>query len=239
MASSGSEEYTDAPEQPRRDSLQLQVCPRNLLAVQRCSMLAQQPRTVQNSCCRLAPGLGAPHPESLQGKQRGPPAWKVGFQTWKPGSAQYDDVDAAMDMQLTTLYFFCNRPTVAALMAIGTDLGDAFKDPCASSSGPEQPGMRRLESTASFSDSEFDAPQGGALVDAAGGRALCDGQLQLPACPCGVQQVLPACQVLVCCLHADAESTLLHTHACTTTLQSAAALPHRSADECCTLPAHI
>ena len=95
-----------------------------------------------------------------QGKQRGTPAWKVDFQTWKPGSAHYDNVDAAMDMQLTTLYFFCNRPTVAALMGLGTDLGDAFKDPASPEAGAGQPDLRRLESSASLSESEYGAEGG-------------------------------------------------------------------------------
>ena len=61
-------------------------------------------------------------------------------------------------MELTTLYFFCNRPTVAAMMALGTDLGDAFKDPAAPEQ--QQPEVRQLESAPSLSESEADF-QGG------------------------------------------------------------------------------
>ena len=58
-------------------------------------------------------------------------------------------------MQLTTLYFFCNRPTIGALMGIGTDLSAALAHkpvdaPAASvgtetggSQGGEEPGEQR------------------------------------------------------------------------------------------------
>ena len=49
------------------------------------------------------------------------------FDTWKPGTPDYANVDTEVRMRLTTLFFFCNRPTVGALMALGGDLGDAFK----------------------------------------------------------------------------------------------------------------
>ena len=91
---------------------------------------------------------------AVQGKAAEAPAWKLDFQSWKPGSPQYANLDSALDMQLTTLYFFCNRPTVAALMAIGTDLGDAFKDPQAAAQ--QQAETRELQSAASMSESEFD-----------------------------------------------------------------------------------
>ena len=57
------------------------------------------------------------------------PSLTLDFQTWKPGSATYANVDAELSVRITALYFFGNRPTIGALMGIGGDLGDAFKDP--------------------------------------------------------------------------------------------------------------
>ena len=38
-------------------------------------------------------------------------------------------VDAEMRMRLKTLYFFANRPTIGALIALGSDMGAALKSP--------------------------------------------------------------------------------------------------------------
>ena len=35
---------------------------------------------------------------------------------------RYTGVDVELSLQLSTLLFFCHRPTVAALMVLGTDL---------------------------------------------------------------------------------------------------------------------
>ena len=88
------------------------------------------------------------------------------FESWKPGSAQYANLDSEMRMRLTTLFFFCNRPTVGALMALGGDLGDAFKADGApgSSAGDE----RALEATAESFASEADYEPG---VPSCGGVA--------------------------------------------------------------------
>ena len=43
----------------------------------------------------------------------------------RPGSKEYEGVDTALDVKLNTLFFFCNRPTVAALMAMGLDVSAA------------------------------------------------------------------------------------------------------------------
>ena len=68
---------------------------------------------------------------------------------------RYTSVDGELNMQLTTLYFFCNRPTIGALMGIGTDLSAALARkpvdaPAASvgtetggSQGEEEPGKQR------------------------------------------------------------------------------------------------
>ena len=51
------------------------------------------------------------------------------FETWKPESASYANVDAELRVRLTTLHFFGNRPTIGALMGLGKDLSLAFKKP--------------------------------------------------------------------------------------------------------------
>ena len=47
------------------------------------------------------------------------------FDTWQQGSEEYAGVDTELRMKLSMLYFFCNRPTLAALMAIGSDISTA------------------------------------------------------------------------------------------------------------------
>ena len=53
-------------------------------------------------------------------------AMTLDFATWQRGSEQYANVDAELTIRLTTLYFFCNRPTLGALMGIGEDISDAL-----------------------------------------------------------------------------------------------------------------
>lgn len=62
------------------------------------------------------------------------------FASWKPGSEQYANIDAEMKVRLTTLYFYLHRPTIGALMGIGTDLGDAFRSPDFAQSGTQTEG---------------------------------------------------------------------------------------------------
>lgn len=52
-------------------------------------------------------------------------AWTLDFQTWKTDSVDYKGVDADMSMKLTSFWFFCNRPTVGALIGLGTDMAAA------------------------------------------------------------------------------------------------------------------
>ena len=54
-------------------------------------------------------------------------AWQVDFSTWKVGDPRYVGVDTELTMALTTFWFFCNRPTVAALMGLGTDMAAAAR----------------------------------------------------------------------------------------------------------------
>lgn len=49
------------------------------------------------------------------------------FDTWTKTSSGYAGVDAEMRMRLKTVYFFANRPTIGALMGLGTDLAAAFR----------------------------------------------------------------------------------------------------------------
>eukprot|EP00884_Botryococcus_braunii_P010315 jgi/Botrbrau1/19285/Bobra.0073s0028.1 len=53
-------------------------------------------------------------------------AWALVLETWAPGHPQYTGVDSELRMTLTTLYFFCNRPTIGALIGVGIDTGAAF-----------------------------------------------------------------------------------------------------------------
>ena len=80
------------------------------------------------------------------------------FETWKPGSGDYANVDSELRMRLTTLFFFCNRPTLGALMAFGTDLGDAFKTPGGEDQEPgggeDDKALQGAESSASEADYE-------------------------------------------------------------------------------------
>lgn len=53
-------------------------------------------------------------------------AWILDFDSWAQGSSGYAGVDSEMRMRLKTLYFACNRPTIGALIALGSDFGAAF-----------------------------------------------------------------------------------------------------------------
>lgn len=45
------------------------------------------------------------------------------FAKYNPTSSNYTGLDVEVVLRLSTLVFYCNRPTVAALMVFGTDLG--------------------------------------------------------------------------------------------------------------------
>lgn len=49
----------------------------------------------------------------------------VTFMTRNPGSSQYDGVDTQMCVRMSKLEFFCNRPTLVALIGLGFDLSMA------------------------------------------------------------------------------------------------------------------
>jgi vacuolar protein sorting-associated protein 13A/C len=44
------------------------------------------------------------------------------FAQYSPSSSSYSGLDVEVALKLSTLVFYCNRPTVAALMVFGTDL---------------------------------------------------------------------------------------------------------------------
>lgn len=95
-------------------------------------------------------------------------AWTMHFETWQPESRDYADVDAELRMQLTTLYFFCNRPTLGALMGIGGDLSDAFKGPQSAAKGQTASGglaqPNEAEDESPFSDEASGGPRGAAAL---------------------------------------------------------------------------
>ena len=81
-----------------------------------------------------------------------PAAWELDFNIWRPTSPAYRGTDTELTMKLTTFWFFCNRPTVGALIGLSTDLaaatavakpGDASapaeKPAAAQEAAPQQP----------------------------------------------------------------------------------------------------
>ncbi|KAK9819963.1 hypothetical protein WJX72_004515 [[Myrmecia] bisecta] len=74
-------------------------------------------------------------------------AWTLDFETWKPTSPLYASIDSQLHMRLTTLFFFCNRPTIGALMAVGVDLGKAFKGDDAEDSQADSKSIASTDAT--------------------------------------------------------------------------------------------
>ena len=64
------------------------------------------------------------------------PAWQVELKLWKPEDPRYAGTDTAMSMKLTSFWFFCNRPTVAALIRLGTDMAAAARGADAAAAAP-------------------------------------------------------------------------------------------------------
>ena len=86
------------------------------------------------------PGTALRADSAQEGSGRTPVAWALDFETWARGSAEYAGVDSELRMRLTTLFFFLNRPTVAALMAVGSAMAAAVKDPNVNPSPDPEPG---------------------------------------------------------------------------------------------------
>ena len=93
-------------------------------------------------------------PASGQQQQASSQALVMQYNKWTPQSPDYQDVDAQVHVKLKTLSFFCNRPTLGALMAIGDDVSatGAAKPPDAPAAAVQQPspteeeGQKALES---------------------------------------------------------------------------------------------
>lgn len=86
------------------------------------------------------------------------------FETWKPESEKYANVDAELRVRLTTLHFFGNRPTIGALMGIGKDLSLAFKSPSAGQGGQEGLEGRGEDSTEEETEPSSDEASGLNLI---------------------------------------------------------------------------
>jgi len=67
-----------------------------------------------------AGGAHAAAPSQEQGQQE---LVRLLFVRYNPTSSSYTGLDVEVVLRLSTLVFYCNRPTVAALMVFGTDLG--------------------------------------------------------------------------------------------------------------------
>jgi hypothetical protein len=65
----------------------------------------------------------------------------------RPGTKEYDGVDTALDVTLNRLYFYCNRPTVAALITMGLDVGAVASAVFGSSTDTEADGSGGAESS--------------------------------------------------------------------------------------------
>ena len=99
-------------------------------------------------------------PASGQQQQGSSQALVMQYNKWAPQSPEYHDVNAQVHVKLKTLSFFCNRPTLGALMAIGDDVSatGAAKPPDAPAAAVQQPspqedeGQEALEPTTSNVD---------------------------------------------------------------------------------------
>ena len=58
------------------------------------------------------------------------------FSMRNPDAPEYAGVDTLLEISFNTLYFYCNRPTVAALMTLGVDLGEAVSSELSSERDP-------------------------------------------------------------------------------------------------------
>ena len=128
-------------------------------------------------------------------------------------------------MQLTTLYFFCNRPTIGALMGIGTDLSAALArkpvDAPAAAVGTgmgasedgEEPGEQRDLQASELSRAPSAQPGAGQAWGGVGWPVLCGLQArQKPAehqaAGLGFCRRL-SCQAMPCCLSPVVDLCLL------------------------------
>lgn len=50
----------------------------------------------------------------------------ISFKLRQPGTPEYEDCDAQMEVSLDSIYFYCNRPTLAALISFGLDIYGSY-----------------------------------------------------------------------------------------------------------------
>lgn len=88
-------------------------------------------------------------------------AWQVELKLWKPEDPRYSGTDTELNMKLTSFWFFCNRPTVAALMRLGSDMAAAARDGTAATPAPVLTSQQAhaVDQEASLPGVEPDEPQ--------------------------------------------------------------------------------
>ena len=79
-------------------------------------------RMLTRCLCNAALGRGV---QLADAAAKEPAAWELDFNIWRPASPLHRGTDSELTMKLTTFWFFCNRPTVGALIGLGTDLAAA------------------------------------------------------------------------------------------------------------------
>ncbi|KAL0308079.1 UNVERIFIED_CONTAM: hypothetical protein Sangu_2997600 [Sesamum angustifolium] len=62
----------------------------------------------------------------------------VTFLTRNPGSPDYDGIDTQMSIQMSKLEFYCNRPTLVALINFGFDLSSADRGASGTNENPDE-----------------------------------------------------------------------------------------------------
>lgn len=97
------------------------------------SVFSQLCRLVHTSYIHVHPYAESPKVGSMAKPGEAPGAdyraWTLDFKILRPDSVDYAGVDADMSMKLTSFWFFANRPTVGALIGLGTDMAAATDVP--------------------------------------------------------------------------------------------------------------
>lgn len=102
------------------------------------------------------PALAKESNQSTAPSQQQGQALTLSYSKWAPQSPDYHNVDAEIQVKLKTLSFFCNRPTVGALMAIGNDISavNAGQQPDAPAAAIKQPVQESDDVTEDQGDSD-------------------------------------------------------------------------------------
>jgi hypothetical protein len=132
---SSSSAYFDAPEDmPAPGELLLVICtvpcecPISHVGYALASHCGSMWSDRRFACCAEL-STGSPALPGRNAEEGDFQAWTLDFQTWKPDSVDYKGTDAEMSMKLTSFLFFCNRPTVGALIGLGADMAAATDTP--------------------------------------------------------------------------------------------------------------